>query len=87
MRNPKSHQDIPKQLLNEDGNILLRSYISAMMEGMNGREPLIPFEVVHDYRSFARTGYDLVTMAQSPRYSPKSADRIMELLRPYIIEI
>lgn len=87
VRNPKSHQDIPKQLLNEDGNILLRSYISAMMEGMNGREPLVPFEVVHDYRSFARTGYDFVTMAQSPRYSPKSADRIMELLRPYIIEI
>lgn len=87
VRNPKSLQDIPKHLLNEDGNIFLRSYISAMMEGMNGREPVIPFTVVDEYRAFRKTGYDFVTLAQSPRYSPESADRIMALLRPYIKEI
>ena len=87
VRNPKSHQDIPARLLGLDGNILLRSDISALMEAVNGREPTIPFEVFDDYRSFHETGYDFVTMAQSPRYAPASADRIMRLLRPYLIEI
>ena len=87
VRNPKSHQDIPARLLDSDGNIQLRSDISALMEAMNGREPTIPFEVFDDYRLFHENGYDFVTMAQSPRYAPASADRIMQLLRPYLIEI
>ena len=70
-----------------DDNILLRSDVSALMEGVNGREPAIPFEVVDDYKTFCETGYDFVTMAQSPRYAPRTADRIMDLLRPYVIEI
>ncbi len=84
VRNPKSHQDIPRQLLDGEGNIHLRSFISQMMEGKNGREPVIPFDVYDDYRTFKRHGYDFVTMAQSPRYAPESADRIMEIVRRYI---
>ena len=87
VRNPKSHQDIPAQLLDGEGNIHLRSFISQMMEGKNGREPVIPFDVYDDYRQFRQTGYDFVTMAQSPRYAPKSADRIMEIVQRYILEI
>jgi len=87
VRNPKSHQDIPAQLRNAQGDIQLRSFISAMMEGRNGKEPVVPFAVYDDYRQFSVKGYDFVTMAQSPRYAPESADRIMELLRPYIVEI
>lgn len=87
VRNPKSHQDIPAQLLDCGGNIHLRSFISAMMEGKNGGEPVVPFDVYDDYRTFRQTGYDFVTMAQSPRYAPKSADRIMDIVRQYIIEI
>lgn len=87
VRNPKSHQDIPKQLLDADGNILLRSYVSALMEGMNGKEAVIPFDVYDDYRTFHQEGYDFVTMAQSPRYAPKSSDRIMDIVREYIAEI
>jgi len=87
VRNPKSHQDIPKQLLDSDGNIFLRSYVSALMEGLNGREPVIPFDVYDDYRTFHQTGYDFVTMAQSPRYAPRSSDRIMDIVREYIAEI
>ena len=86
VRNPKSHQDIPKQLLDGDGNIHLRSFISQMMESKNGREPVVPFAVYDDYTQFEQHGYDFVTMAQSPRYAPESADRIMEILRRYIIE-
>ena len=87
VRNPRSHQDIPAQLLNEAGDIHLRSDISALMEGLNGREPIIPFEVFDDYRLFAETGYDFVTMAQSPRYAPASSDRRMGLLEPYIVKL
>lgn len=87
VRNPKSHQDIPRQLLDSDGNVHLCSFISAMMEGKNGKEPVVAFDVYDDYRQFRQHGYDFVTMAQSPRYAPESADRIMNLLRPYLIEI
>lgn len=87
VRNPKSHQDIPGVLLDGEGNIRLRSFISQMMERKNGREPVIPFDVYDDYRAFARHGYDFVTMAQSPRYAPRSADRIMEIIRRYIIQL
>ncbi|MBQ2833695.1 MAG: UPF0489 family protein [Clostridia bacterium] len=85
VRNPKSHQDIPRQLLDGDGNIHLRSFISAMMEGKNGKEPVIPFDVYDDYTAFKQHGYDFVTLAQSPRYAPASADRIMEIVRRYIV--
>lgn len=87
VRNPKSHQDIPARLLDGDGNIRLSSDIAALMEAMNGREPTIPFEVFDDYTQFHETGYDFVTMAQSPRYAPASADRIMRLMEPYIVPI
>ncbi|MBR5302717.1 MAG: UPF0489 family protein [Clostridia bacterium] len=87
VRNPKSHQDIPGQLLDGEGNIHLRSFIAQMMEGKNGKEPVIPFAVYDDYRTFKQHGYDFVTMAQSPRYAPESADRIMEIVRRYIREV
>lgn len=86
VRNPRSRQDVPGRLLNPGGDILLRSDVSALMEGINGKEPVVPFEAIDDYRTFHKAGYDFVTMAQSPRYAPKSADRIMQLLRPYIRE-
>ena len=87
VRNPKSHQDIPKRLLDVDGNIHLRSFISQMMEGKNGKEPVIPFDVYDDYRKFEQKDYDFVTLAQSPRYAPASADRVMEIVRRYITAI
>ncbi|MFR8977397.1 MAG: hypothetical protein ACLVJB_06165 [Christensenellales bacterium] len=63
------------RLLDAEGNIRLQSDISVLMEAMNGREPTISFEVFDDYRQFRETGYEFVTMAQSPRYAPASADR------------
>ena len=60
---------------------------AALMEGTNGCEPTVPFEVFDDYTQFRETGYDFVTMAQSPRYAPASADRIMRLLEPYVMKI
>ena len=85
VRNPKSHHDIPRQLLTTQGDIHLRSFISQMMEGRNGKEPVIPFDVYDDYTEFRQHGYDFVTMAQSPRYAPASADKIMDILKRYIV--
>lgn len=87
VRNPRSRQDVPACLLSGSGHIRLRSDIAALMEGINGQEPEIPFEAVNDYRAFSQTGFDFVTLAQSPRYAPRRADRIMELVRPYIAEV
>ena len=86
VRNPKSHQDIPRQLLDGAGDIHLRSFISQMMESKNGKEPVIPFAVYNDYTQFNQHGYDFVTMAQSPRYAPASADKIMEIVGRYIVQ-
>ena len=87
VRNPKSHQDIPRQLLDAQGDIHLRSFVASMMENKNGKEPVVPFIVHDDYRAFKQKGYDFVTMAQSPRYAPESADRIMEIVRRYITPV
>lgn len=84
VRNPRSHQDVPPRLLNVSGDIHLRSDVSALMEAVNGREPVVPFAAIDDYRAFAQGGYDFVTLAQSPRYAPRSADRIMDIVRAYI---
>ena len=58
-----------------------------MMESKNGAEPVIPFDVYDDYTQFHQTGYDFITMAQSPRYAPESADRIMEIVSRYITPV
>ena len=84
VRNPRSHEDVPRQLLCNEQTLRLTSDIARLMEGMNGPEPAIPFARFDDYRQFRDSGFDFVTMAQSPRYAPAGADRIMALLAPYI---
>ena len=84
VRNPRSRQDVPPRLLASPNAIRLTSDIARLMESMNGPEPVIPFAALDDYRAFRDEGFDFVTMAQSPRYAPASADRIMGLLAPYI---
>ena len=87
VRNPHSRQDVPAQLLDAQGNIRLTSDIARLMEAANGPEPTVPFVRVDDYRDFSESGFDFVTLAQSPRYAPASADRIMALVRPYLCEL
>jgi len=87
VRNPRSWRDVPPCLMEDAGHIRLTSDIAALMEGVNGREPAIPFEQVDDYHAFSQTGFDFVTLAQSPRYAPSSADRIIALVRSYIVPV
>ena len=86
VRNPRSRQDIPRELLTPDGDIRMVSLTSRMFESRNGAEPLIPFRVYDDWRTFrADAPYDFVTLAISPRYAPKEADALAEIIGEYIL--
>ena len=85
VRNPRSRADIPQVLLDADGNIHLNSLTAQMFAAKNGAEPTVPFRVYDDYRDFHAAGeYDFVTLALSPRYAPKEADGLVEVVGEYI---
>lgn len=87
VRNPRSRADIPQDILvpNHPERINLVSLTSRLFEKQNGPEPIIPFYVYEDYRSFkADSTYDFVTLAISPRYAPKEADQLVNVIRRYI---
>ena len=86
VRNPKSLRDVPPRLLDGDGNLFLRSPVSALMEGTNGREPAVRFRQEDDWRAFSDEGFAFASLAQSPRYAPARADFIMDVFREYIRE-
>ena len=93
VRNPKSRPDIPEQIVIRDEKgeycgIQLISQVSALMEKFNGKEPVIPFTVYHDYQRFhAAHTYDFVSLAQSPRYAPKEADKLIKIIAEYFCPI
>ena len=71
-----------------DGNIHLNSLTAQMFAAKNGVEPTVPFRVYDDYRDFRAAGaYDFVTLAISPRYAPKEADALVEVVGEYIRHI
>lgn len=84
VRNPRSKPDIPAVIWEDEKTIRLRSDISTLMEGANGREPSIPFTVFDDYTRFAMEGFDFVTLAHSPRYAPASADKLLHIVGNYL---
>ncbi len=87
VRNPRSRPDIPKEILlpGRNDTIRLNSFVSRLLEGKNGPEPEIPFHVYHDYTSFRADGnFDLMTVAVSPRYAPREADRLLKVFEKYI---
>lgn len=89
VRNPRSRFDIPPEIAITDENdeysgIFLRSPVSALFEGANGKEPMISFRVYDDYALFTDSGFAAASMARSPRYAPREADFIMEIMKDYI---
>lgn len=52
------------------------------------KEPEVPFLVIPRIDDVHFTGnFDFAVMAQSPNYTPKSADFILDLFREYITEV
>ncbi len=89
VRNPRSHRDIPQELLKPGCSdvIHLCSLTSRMFESKNGPEPEIPFHSYDDYRAFqAREPYDFVSLAISPRYLPMEAEGLIAVVGRYIRE-
>ncbi|MBR4635865.1 MAG: UPF0489 family protein [Clostridia bacterium] len=89
VRNPRSRPDIPsfaeKNGEGEYDHIRLSSFASALFEGKNGREPEIPFRVFSDYTAYhTESRFDLISLAISPRYSPREADALIEVVSDYI---
>ena len=89
VRSPKSRPDIPsfafKNEAGEYDRIRLSSFASALFEGKNGKEPEIPFTVFNDYRTYrAEEKFDYVSLAISPRYSPREADALITVVSDYI---
>lgn len=83
-----SRPDIPASILHPDkeGHLQLCSITSRMFEKQNGSEPIVPFHVYDDYRTFrADAPYDYVSLAMSPRYAPKEADGLAEVIGRYIL--
>ena len=87
VRNPRSRADIPQQILLpvRTDRIQLTSFPARLMEQRNGPEPVIPFHVYEDYRTFAAdTKFDFMTLAISPRYAPKEADALLPIFESFI---
>lgn len=83
VRNPNSRPDMPAFC---HGNTLrLESSAGRILPALNHHEPEIPFSVYENWRAFiADAPYDLATLAISPRYSPRTADFIIDIFHEYI---
>ena len=90
VRNPRSRADIPEELLAQNSSaehmsLLLRQPFPQLFSALHGPEPEIPFAVYHDYREFRCSApFSLVSLAMSPRYVPKEADSLAEIISEYM---
>ncbi len=87
VRNPLSRPDIPPEILlpGRSDMIRLSSFASRFLEARNGPEPVVPFHVYDDWKTFyAAEPYDFMTVAISPRYAPKEADALLPVFGRYL---
>lgn len=87
VRNPKSKPDFPKEMLAPDNknSIQLRSAFPQLFETKFGDEPVVPYIEHKDGPSFtADAPFDAISLAISPRYSPKEADELIEVFEEYM---
>ncbi|MCR4621069.1 MAG: UPF0489 family protein [Clostridiales bacterium] len=85
VRNPRSLPDVPEEILDGNG-IRLSSFVARLLEKKHGPEPLVPFVQYPDCTSFkASAPFDCVSVAVSPRYAPREADRLLPLLAEYML--
>lgn len=85
VRMARSRPDIPSVIRSRGNDVVfLTSDIARLMEDKLGPEPLIPLHVYDDCETYHGGGFDFVTLAHSPRYAPRSADRLIDVIRPYL---
>ena len=86
VRRPFSKEDIPRQILAENGTrIHLPQSFPDLFEKANGPEPLIPYCAYKEDGAFqAAAPYDYVSLAISPRYAPQEADGLIPIIAEYM---
>ena len=86
VRRPFSREDVPRQILTEDGgHIRLPQSFPDLFERVNGPEPMIPYHEYKEDGSFtAAAPYDSISLAISPRYAPKAADTLIPIFESYM---
>ena len=90
VRNPRSREDVPKEILkfNENGErcgIRLESFASRLFEAKNGAEPTLSYREYRDPFAYtAHSRFDFMSLAISPRYAPREADALVEVIREYM---
>ena len=86
VRRPFSREDVPRQILTEDGDhIRLPQSFPDLFERVNGPEPLIPYRECKEDDSFcAAAPYDFISLAISPRYAPEAADALIPIFESYM---
>ena len=87
VRNPKSKPDMPPQIVaRRDVSgaataLRLVPPLPELFEGMNGAEPEIAYqEYGYGEEFFADGPYDFASLAISPRYAPREADALAEVI-------
>ena len=90
IRNPLSRRDVPKDLLlkDESGNInaiQLKSFASQFLRNINGDEPITAYRQYDDYDAYkSDCAFDYGSLAISPRYAPKEADELIDIIGEYL---
>lgn len=90
IRNPKSKPDFPKEMLHDTENpaIRLKSAFPQLFEAKYGNEPIVPyFEYLSGDAYIACSPFDFMSVAISPRYSPKEADELISVFEAYILKV
>lgn len=86
VRRPFSRADVPAQILTQDGaHIRLPQFFPDLFERKNGKEPLIQYRAYTADGSFhAAAPYNFMSLAISPRYAPREADRLISVFEDYM---
>ena len=87
VRNPLSRPDKPSMLFSADGtSIRLASPVAKLLEPVNGPEPVISYREWKDPMAYkAEAPFAFISVAQSPRYAPREADMLLDVIREYMI--
>ena len=77
-----SKKELPKGTKNENKNSK-KEYLQGCI-----RDPEVPLHIIPNIEDVNYDGdFDFAVLAQSPNYTPQSADFIMDIFREYIIEL
>ena len=90
IRHPKSKTDFPKEMLSpaSENHIQLRSAFPQLFEAKFGEEPLIPYTEYKNGPSYeTESPFACISLAISPRYSPKEADTLIEVFERYMVKV